>query len=211
MWISVKLTPLVDVNWGTTDGPAYWLHLWWYMTFCLRQVREALRWTGTFYNCASFMSACRWCGPLLQNGAGTSRDPPRREPSGHDLPGGGQLASGVQMDAQQHRYHSLFPRVQVSASFHLKAFWRWSLAQNCLKVTMRENSRGSWLIWKTKSLILIPPAAFLLYNLHIYSLSVAGILNLFKTWPLTLRTILLSCCCRLWIRLRNLSHCLNNV
>lgn len=175
------------------------------------RVSLALRRTGTFSNCASFMSACRWCGPLLQNGAGTSGDPPRREPSGHDLPGGGQLASGVQMDAQQHRYHSLLPWVQVSASFHLKAFWRWSPAQNCLKVTTKENSRGSRLIWETKSLILIPPAAFLLYKLHIYSLSVAGILNLFKTWPLTLRIIFLFCCCLLLTRLRNLSHYLNNV
>lgn len=171
----------------------------------------ALQWTGTFTNCASFMSACRWRGPLLQNGTGTSRDPPRREPSGHDLPCRGQLASGVQMDAQQHWYHSLLPWVQVSASFHLKAFWRWSPAQNCLKVTRRENSRGSWLIWETKSLILISPAAFLLYKQHIYSLSVAGILKLFKTWPLTFRTVFLFCCCLLWIHFRNLSHYLNNV
>ncbi len=106
------------------------------MTLCPRRV--AFQQTGTFSNRASFMSARRWCGPLLQNGAGTSRDPPRREPSGHDLPGGGQLASGVQMDSQQHRYHSLLPWVQVSASFHLKAFWRWS---TCSQLSQGYNER----------------------------------------------------------------------
>ncbi len=139
------------------------------MTLCLRRV--AFQQTGTFSNRASFMSARRWCGPLLQNGAGTSRDPPRREPSGHDLPGGGQLASGVQMDSQQHRYHSLLPWVQVSASFHLKAFWRWRPASQLFQGYNEREQQRLTVNMKDKKSNINPACSFSSgTSPHIYSL-----------------------------------------
>lgn len=56
---------------------------------------------------------CRWRAALFQDGAGPQSAAPGAEPAGADLHGGGQLATGVQVDPQQHRADPLLTGVQV--------------------------------------------------------------------------------------------------
>lgn len=69
-----------------------------------------LRLTTAVLCCAA---VCRRRAALLQDGAGPQSAAPGAEPAGADLHGGGQLATGVQMDPQQHRADPLLAGVQV--------------------------------------------------------------------------------------------------